>query len=78
MRCNTLLLNSLAMGFRWIPYITVPTVAREVLGQAMHQSIPVRLGQDRGGRNRGELSIALNNTFVWDVGIGLEAIAIYK
>ena len=77
-RCDALLLNGLAMGFRWIPYIAFPTIAGEVLSQAMHQSIPVGLGQDRGCSNSSELSITFDNTLVWDIGIGLEAIAIYK
>ena len=53
----------LAMLGRAVAHVALPAIARIFFRQAAHQAVPCHLGNDRGGRDGGNLCVTFDEGF---------------
>ena len=64
------------MGGGAVAFVSVPAVLREFQVNAMHVLVAVCFGQDAGGGDGGEFAVSFDHTFVYDLRIGFESVAV--
>ncbi len=74
---GAVLANGGPMCGRGIAFVLVPMVHRKFFMDLVHIGITIGFGQNRGGRNAHELTVAFDDAFMRDVAKGPKAIAVH-
>lgn len=64
------------MGGGSVAFVLVPPILWELLVNAVHILVAVCFGQDAGGGDGGEFSVAFDHAFVADLRVGFESVAV--
>ena len=70
--------NGCAVGLGGVACILIPAVLRMRFVELPHVRIAVGFGEDAGGCNAAELTIAFDDAVVWNVLVGVKAVAVYQ